>query len=115
MTLGERIKLLRKQRRMTMEDVAQKLGIGRATICRYENGQITNIPSDKFELMARAFSVSPAYLMGWDEEQEIDQKAIEEEKVLEAYWNADPVYREVAMDILIQHPAKKANEAMSAG
>ena len=106
MTLGERIKLLRKQRRMTMEDVAQKLGIGRATICRYENGQITNIPSDKIELMARAFSVSPAYLMGWDEEQEIDQKVIEEEKVLKAYWNADPVYREVALDILMQHPIK---------
>ena len=43
------------------------------------------------------------------------EKAIEEERVLEAYWNADPVYREVAMDILVQHPAKKANEAMSAG
>ena len=115
MTLGERIKYLRKKRHMTLEDVGKTINVERATVSRYESGTITNIPSDKIELMARAFSVSPAYLMGWEDEDEVDQKAIEEERVLEAYWNADPVYREVAMDILVQHPAKKANEAMSAG
>ena len=70
MTIGDRIKLLRKQRKMSMEDVAYGINVGRATICRYENGQITNIPSDKIEQMATLFSVSPAYLMGWEEDEQ---------------------------------------------
>lgn len=106
MTLGERIKYLRKKRHMTLEDVGKTINVERATVSRYESGTITNIPSDKIELMARAFSVSPAYLMGWEDEDESDQKVIEETKVIDAYWNADPVYREIALDILMQHPIK---------
>lgn len=106
MTIGERLEYLRKKRRMTLEDVGKAINVGRATVCRYENGSITNIPSDKIELLAMAFSVSPAYIMGWEDEQEIDKKTIEESKLLNAYWNADPVYREVALDILMQHPIK---------
>lgn len=68
MKIGEKIKLLREQKRMTLEDVAKALNVGRATIFKYECGKITNIPSDKIELLARTFSVSPAFLMGWNEE-----------------------------------------------
>ena len=34
---------------------------------KYENGIVTNIPMDKIETMAKLFSVTPAYLMGWTE------------------------------------------------
>ena len=115
MNIGEKIKALREQRRMTLEDVARALSVGRATIFKYETGKITNIASEKIEQMARLFSVSPAYLMGWEDSYEIDKRAIEEEKVINAYWNADPVYREIAVDILIQHPSKKEKDTMSAG
>ncbi len=65
MTIGEKLKSLRKQNRMTLEDVANYLNVGRATVLKYESGMITNIPSDKIEQLARLFSVSPAFLMGW--------------------------------------------------
>ena len=65
MTIGEKLKHLRKQHRMTLEDVANHINVGRATVLKYENGMITNIPSDKIEQLAVLFSVSPAYLMGW--------------------------------------------------
>ena len=67
MTIGERLKALREHRRMTLEDVAKALNVGRATIFKYECGKITNIPSDKIEQMSKLFSVSPAYIMGWEE------------------------------------------------
>ena len=67
MTTGEKLKMLRKQRKMTLEDVAGIINVGRATVLKYENGTITNIPSDKIEQLATLFSVSPAYLMGWSE------------------------------------------------
>ena len=68
MTFGERLRSLRKEHKMTLETVAGYLGVGRATVLRYENGMITNIPSDKIEIMAKLFDVSPAYLMGWTDD-----------------------------------------------
>ena len=72
MTIGERIKSLRKTYNMTLEDVASYIGISRQTVFRYETGEVTNIPSDKIEAIARLFSVSPAYLMGWTEDASKD-------------------------------------------
>ena len=73
MTIGEKLRSLRKQRKMTLEDVAGIINVGRPTVLKYENGTITNIPSDKIEQLATLFNVSPAYLMGWSED-DADQK-----------------------------------------
>jgi len=70
MTIGERIKALRKARHCTLEDVANSLGISRANIHKYEKGIIGNIPPERIEQLARFFSVSPAYLMGWEDPPE---------------------------------------------
>ena len=72
MTFGERLKKLRNQYNVTLEDVGTYIGVRRQTVCKYENGTITNIPSDKIEAIARLFSVSPAYLMGWTEDSSQD-------------------------------------------
>ena len=66
-TIGERIKRLRERNHLTLEDVAKYLNIGRPTVFKYETGAVTNIPSDKIEMLARLFNVSPAYLMGWED------------------------------------------------
>ena len=68
MNFGDRIRTLRKKKRLTLEDVAHHLGVGRATVLKYEKGIITNVPSDKIELLSRLFDVSPAYLMGWTDD-----------------------------------------------
>ena len=65
MTLAERLRLQREQHRMTLEEVAKQIGVSRQTVFKYENGIITNIPSDKIAVLARIFDVSPAYLMCW--------------------------------------------------
>ena len=69
--LGEKIKFLRKSKRMSLEQLAELIGTSRQTVHRYENGVITNIPHDKIEALARALDISPASLMGWDNESEI--------------------------------------------
>lgn len=73
MTIGERIKSLRESKRITQTELAEKLGTTKQNIYKYENGIITNIPSDKIELMAKCFEVSPGYIMGWEDE---DKKQI---------------------------------------
>lgn len=84
MTIGERLKELRERNRMTLEEVAKYLNIGRPTVFKYENGTVTNIPSDKIEMLARLYGVSPAYIMGWEESsksQSSNQTRLKSEKV----------------------------------
>ena len=50
---------------MTQESLANKIGTTKQTIYKYENDIITNIPSDKIELIAKTLGTSPSYLMGW--------------------------------------------------
>ena len=66
MTIGERIKKRRIKIKMTQEELAKYIDSTKQTIYKYENNIVTNIPSDKIEIMARALQTSPAYLMGWD-------------------------------------------------
>ena len=68
MTIGDRIKHLRESRKLTQTELADHIGTTKQNIYKYETGIITNIPSDKIELIAQVFHVSPAYLMGWEEE-----------------------------------------------
>ena len=65
MDKGERIKELREGKNITQTELADMIGTTKQNIYKYENGIITNIPSDKIELMAEKLDVSPAYIMGW--------------------------------------------------
>ena len=69
-TIGDRLKKLREKNRMTLEDVATYLNIGRPTVFKYETGAVAHIPSDKIEMLARLYSVSPAYIMCWSDDPE---------------------------------------------
>lgn len=64
-TIGERIKQLRLEKNLTLEQLAERIGSTRQTVHRYETGEISNIPSDKIELIAKSLMSSPAYIMGW--------------------------------------------------
>lgn len=67
-TTGERIRELRLQNHLTLDDVAKHLGVGRQAIYKYEQGTVTNIPLENLEKMATLFGTSPGYLAGWSEE-----------------------------------------------
>ena len=63
--LANNLKKLRKEKRLTLEELATALGTSRQTIYKYENGIITNSPTEKIELLADLLGVTPAVLMGW--------------------------------------------------
>ena len=64
---GDRIKALRKQRGMTQYDLADKLGIAKQTIFKYETGIITNIPYSRIVDIAAALDVEPGEILGLQE------------------------------------------------
>lgn len=68
MTIGERIKNRRKAIGMSADQLANVIDKSRATIYRYENGEIEGVPTSVLEPIAQALRTTPAYLMGWEDD-----------------------------------------------
>lgn len=68
MTVGQRIKKIRLEKKMTQDELASRIHTTKQTIHKYENGIITNIPSSKIFDIANVLNTTPGYLMGWNEE-----------------------------------------------
>lgn len=75
MNTGDRIKQRRIELGLTADELAKKIGKSRATIYRYENGDIENMPTPVLEPLARALETTPADLMGWTAEDVADAMA----------------------------------------
>ncbi|WP_295092464.1 LexA family transcriptional regulator [uncultured Ruminococcus sp.] len=73
MKTGERIRRAREKKEVTQQELADAVGTTKQNIYKYENGIVTNIPSDNIEKIAAYLRVSPGYLMGWEEESIFDQ------------------------------------------
>lgn len=67
MDLGDKIKALRIKQGLTLEEVGNRVGVGKSTVRKWESGKIANMRRDKIASLANALNVSPAYLMGWDD------------------------------------------------
>lgn len=65
--IGDRMKESRLKLGYSAEQVAEHLGISPATIYRYENGDISKLPSKYIKPLADYLCVTPAYLMGWSD------------------------------------------------
>lgn len=66
MGMAERIKERRMVMNYTQEELAQKLGLQKSAIAKYENGRVENIKRSVIAQMAEILGCSPSYLMGWD-------------------------------------------------
>lgn len=64
MELGKKIKETRKAKNISVEYMAQELGVSKTTIYRYEDSKITKIPVNVFDQICKILEVSPAQLMG---------------------------------------------------
>jgi transcriptional regulator with XRE-family HTH domain len=63
---ARKIKELRLERGMTLEQVGKIVGVGKSTVRKWETGMIVNMRRDKIHALAKALGTTPAYLMGWD-------------------------------------------------
>lgn len=66
------LKSRREELGLTLEDIGTAVGVAKGTVQRWEAGIIKNLKRDKIGKLAKILKVSPAYLMGWDEE--LDEK-----------------------------------------
>lgn len=86
MSIGKRIKELRKSINMTQEELGELLGVKKAAVQKYENETIINLKIDTLRKLSEIFEVAPSYIMGctkFDDEYDLD-KIKEEIKFIES-------------------------------
>lgn len=70
-SLGERIFYARQVRGLTLDNIAQAVGVHKSTIQRYEKDEYNNPKLPVIESIARALSVNPMWLIGKSDEMDI--------------------------------------------
>ncbi|WP_081659556.1 S24 family peptidase [Solobacterium moorei] len=82
-TVGERIRKRRIELKLSPEDLGNKIGKDRATIYRYEKGEIENLPVGIIAPLAIALHTTPQYLMGWEDDNYEDPIILERDNDLD--------------------------------
>lgn len=59
MNIGKMIHNRRTQLGLTLEELGNKVGVGKSTVQKWENGFISNMRRDKIALLASALEISP--------------------------------------------------------
>lgn len=72
-TFNERLRNLRKEKQITIEQLANDLGSAKSTISRYENG-LREPKKDFLELLSKYFNVSVDYLLGNTNERNLHKE-----------------------------------------
>lgn len=67
MNMGKRINELRLAKGMTLEELGNKVGVGKSTVRKWETGLIENMRRDKIVKIAEALDCTVAYLLGLEE------------------------------------------------
>lgn len=98
MTIGERIKAKRKEKKLSVDYVAKELGVSVSTVYRYEDSTIEKIPIRVFDKLCQIFETSASELMGND----TAEKAADNELPME-FENAQD-----AMEFMLKMPTLAA-------
>lgn len=68
-TIGSRIRDRRIALNISVDELASRLGKNRATVYRYESDDIENLPISVIGPLSEVLQTSPAFLMGWNNEE----------------------------------------------
>ena len=100
MEVFQRIKQRRKDLELSAEQVAEAIGVSRATIYRYESKDVENMPITILAPLAKILKCSPGYLMGWEELYDDITLSTSEKQVIVTYRKADEVTKEMVHRVL---------------
>lgn len=125
MTKGNRIKNRREELGMGQTELAKKVGISKQSLYKYEKDIVTNIPSNIIEKLSRALDTTPAFIMGWKENetdviaefedyyQSLSQKASRLAVYLDAFAKLSPESQDKVIDYMNYQIEKENNNAES--
>lgn len=100
-TIGDRIRLRREELQLSQEELAKRCGYtSRSTIYAIEKN-CNKLRQDKILIFAKALDTTPAYIMGWTEEQsEAIDTAMEDARLVAKYRALPPEDRAIIDNLL---------------
>ena len=107
MTLGERIKYVRKQNKLTQTEFAKSLGASRGMIVNVEMDKISNMTAKKplLQLICDKYGINPAWLI--DGEGEMMQDLSREQEIIRAVsdmFTGDDSFNQDIISMLVKLP-----------
>ena len=111
MEIKDLLKARRLEKNLTLDEVAHMVGVSAPTISRWESGDIANMRRDKIVKLAQALDMSPAVIMGWDNEKSentenntvdymIPSLTSDESLLIESYRSSDEQTKEMVKRLL---------------
>ena len=64
--IKEKIKQRRKDLNLSLEEIANYVGVSKATVSRWESGAISNMRADKIQKLAEILKVNPNFIIGYE-------------------------------------------------
>lgn len=80
------LKNKRLEKKMTLEQVGELVGVGKSTVRKWENGMIANMGRDKIVALSKALNISPLDILGLTDDESVEpiiEKTIQKMKQLE--------------------------------
>ena len=94
MTVGEKIKKLRKEKGLTQEELGNYLGVKKAAIQKYESGQVQNLKQSTIKKLCEIFNKYPDYFIFDDFDSELERqlrKEVEFVQIIEKRYGKDVI------------------------
>lgn len=85
LTISQRIKKRRISLGLSYQRLADKTGMSKSTLQRYEVGNTNYLSADNLSLLATALETTPSYLMDWSEIECHTPVNVEKEKLKEKF------------------------------
>ncbi len=100
MTIGNRIKQLRKARKMSQDELAQAVGYqSRSTVGKIELGKM-DITQSSVAAIAKALGTTPGYLMGWEDEPAPSAESMENLELAKKIGQMSPDNKKLVIDLI---------------
>lgn len=102
--VGNNIKKYRKEKDITLKELADKIGLTEATVQKYEAGNIKKIDVEMLKKIADALGVLPESLTEWGKEEYLtyrqEHQGEEEAKVIKKYNQLTRGHKKVVLNLL---------------
>lgn len=100
--MGQRIAQKRKEKNLTMEELARAIGVQASAINKYEKGIVENIKRSTIQKMAEILECDPVWLMGYNSnlKHSVDVLSEDEQLLIQQYRNSDATTKDMVSRIL---------------
>lgn len=108
MTVGEKIKMYREKKGYTLEELGNRVGVGKSTIRKWENGIIKNMRRDKIQILAEVLGCSPLEFIDVDEkviekyQKELDEYVVRQQEKEDAKGPSTIYYKDIETQEIAQ-------------